>query len=305
MRDERKVFELMGEASQSIYSLAQEIMGPLFEKHFSEQRFYGPTLIATQIAPKSISVDLYSKRNPYAQPEGFKATLSDAAEAGYLDTDGKGGYVVSEKGANAINSVHEAFYGHINQFNRFPAEKQKKLEALLNKLVDACTKADLSNGGLCLDISHNGHPRVEPASFAEVDQHLDDMNAFRDDAHISAWTPVGVDGHTWEVLSFVWNGEANTVEKLVERLPYRTYLAEDYTATLNDLTERGWIAPGEDGYVVTQTGKQIRDEAEAATDKIYFAPWKVLSDDELTQLGELLMELKEINLKVAEENKTD
>ena len=116
--------------------------------------------------------------------------------------------------------------------------------------------------------------------------------------------PVGVDGHTWEVLSYVWNGEANTVEKLVERLPYRTYLAEDYTATLNELAERGWIEPGQDGYAVTQTGKQIRDEAEAATDKNYFGPWKVLSNDEISRMGELLEELKETNLKIMEENKT-
>ena len=305
MRDERKVFDLIGETSASIYPLAQDIMGSQFEKHFSEQRFYGPTFLAAQIAPKSISVNLYSKRNPYAQPEGFKKTLADAAETGYLEPDGKGGYVVSEKGANTIQTVHEAFYDHINKINRLSGDKLKVLAELLDKLVSACTKADLPNGMLCLDISHYGHPKVEPASLAQVDQHLDDMNAFRDDAHISAWTPVDVDGHTWEVFTFVWNGEANTVEKLVERLPYRTYLAEDYTATLNDLTERGWIEPGADGYQVTAQGKQLRNETEAATDENFFGPWKILTDDEVTRLGELLTELKEINLMIAEENKTE
>ena len=305
MRDERIVWELMGETSATIFPLAQEIMGPQFEKHFTEQRFYGPTFIAAQIAPKSISVDLYSKRNPYARPEGFATTLADAAESGYLDRGGKGGYVVSEKGANAIQTVHDAFYSHINEVNLFLGNKLEELAALLDKLVEACTKADLSNEILCLDISRNGHPRVEAGSLAQVDQLLDDMNAFRDDAHISAWTPVGVDGHTWEILSFVWNGEANTVEKLVERLPYRTYLAEDYTATLNDLTERGWIEPGEGGYQITAEGKHIRDDAEVATDNNFFAPWKVLSDDEVARLGELLKDLKETNLKIAKENKTE
>ena len=138
MRDERKVWELLGETSASIYPLAQAIMAPQFEKHFSEQRFYQPTFIATQIAPKSISADLYSKRNPYAQPEGVKTILADAAEAGYLDPDGKGGYTVSEKGANAIQTVHEAFYSHINQVNQFPGNKLKELDTLLDKLVRAC-----------------------------------------------------------------------------------------------------------------------------------------------------------------------
>ena len=305
MRNKRKVFELMGETSQSIYPLAQDIMGPLMEKHFSERRFYQLTLLASQIAPKSISVDLYGKRNPYAQPEGVKTTLADAAEAGYLDPDGKGGYVVSEKGANAIRSAHQAFYDHINKANQYWGDKLEELAALLNKLVEACTKADLSNGGLCLDISHNGHSKVEPASLAEVDQRLDDMNAFRDDAHISAWTPVGVDGHTWEVLGFIWNGDANTVEKLIEQLPYRTYLAEDYTATLNELTERGWIEPGDDGYQITPTGKKIRGDAEAVTDTNYFAPWEALSDEEIIRLGELLTGLKATNLKILNAKKKE
>lgn len=298
MRNKRKVFELMGETTASIFPLAQDIMGPQFEKHFTKQRFYGPTFLASQIAPKPISVDLMGKRNPYANPAGDEKNLADAAEAGYLDPDGKGGYVVSEKGANAIQTVHDAFYSHLNEVNQHFGNKLEELAALLAKLVDACTKADLSNGCLCLDISRNGHPKVESGSLAHVDQLLDDMNAFRDDAHISAWTPVGVDGHTWEVLGFVWGGETNTVEKLIEQLSYRTYLAEDYTATLNDLAERGWIEPGDDGYVVTKEGKKIRGDGEAITDTNYFAPWKALSDDEITRLGELLSGLKATNLKI-------
>ena len=295
----------MGETSASIYPLAQAIMGAQFEKHFTEQRFYQPTFIAVQRAPKPVSAELYSQRNPYANPAGVEQLLADAASAGYIESDGKSGYVASEKGTHAIHTVHSVFYRHINQVDQFSGDKRKELADLLDKLVSACVQAGFPNGTLCLDISHNGHPAVEPASLAQIDQYLDDLNAFRDDAHIAAWTPVSVDGRTWEVLSFVWNGEANSVEKLVERLPYRTYLAEDYTATLNDITERGWIEPGEDGYQITAEGKRIRDEAEVATDDNFFAPWKILTDDEVTRLGELLTELKKITLKFAEENKTE
>jgi hypothetical protein len=102
-------------------------------------------------------------------------------------------------------------------------------------------------------------------------------------------------------LSFVWNGEANTVEKLVERLPFRNYTAEDYTETLNNLTQRGWIVSSDDGYKITQEGKQVRENAETATDESFYTAWKSLSDDELIKLGDLLNELKEINQKIVEE----
>ena len=140
---------------------------------------------------------------------------------------------------------------------------------------------------------------------AQADQQIDDLHAFRDDSHISAWTPYGVNGHTWETFSFVWNGEANTVEKLVARLPYRNYTAEDYTKTLADLTQRGWIEPSDNGYKATAEGKKIREEAEDKTNENHFSPWKVLTDDELTKLGQLLNDLKETNNKIAEENKTE
>jgi len=304
MRDEQKVWQLMGDTSGSIYPLAQDIMRESFEQNFTERRFYLPILIISGISG-SLTVDLYSKRNPYSNPAGLEKLFADIASAGYFDEDGNGGYLLSEKGTNAIKSTNETFYNHISKVDQFPADKRKELTALLGKLVDACSKADLVNGRLSFEISRNGHPTVEADSLAQIDQHIDDMNAFRDDSHISAWTPSGVNGHTWETLSFVWNGEANTVEKLVERLPFRNYTAEDFTKTLDDLTERGWIAPGDDGYKVTETGKKIREDAEAETDKNFYAPWASLSDDDLANLEELLNELKEINIKIAKENKSE
>lgn len=223
MRDNLKTWQLMSDTSSSIYPLAQEVMREQFESRFSERRFYTPCLIASGLAPNPITVEVYSKRNPYANPSGINNLLVDMASAGYLDQDGNGGYLLSVKGATAVSSTNDTFYRHINKVDQFPADKREELAALLAKLVVAATEAELDNGNLCLNISFNGHPKVEADTLAVIDQRIDDLHAFRDDAHISAWTPTGVDGHTWEVLSFVWNGEANTVEKLVERLPFRNY----------------------------------------------------------------------------------
>jgi hypothetical protein len=39
MRDEKSVFQLFGETSASIYPLSRDVMRPLFEEYFYEQRF--------------------------------------------------------------------------------------------------------------------------------------------------------------------------------------------------------------------------------------------------------------------------
>jgi len=298
MRDEKSVFQLFGETSASIYPLSRDIMRPLFEEYFSEQRFYQPLFFAYNLRPESISADLFQCRNPYANPSSIQEVLEDSVEAGYLEQVNKGDYKPSQKGSSAIEVVHEAFYGYVNLLDHFPDDQMKELCSLLSKLVESVTQADLGESKLCFDVSYRGHIPVEHGTLAKVDQHLDDMNAFRDDAHIAAWKPTGVDGHAWEVLTFVWNGDANTPEGLAERLPYRQYTADNYREALDHLAQKGWIEIGPEGYVVTKEGKKIRDEAEQATDRNYFDPWKALSDDELNRLADLLTALKEANLKI-------
>jgi ribosomal protein S19E (S16A) len=298
MDNRHAVRELFSQTSQSIYPLARGVMQPLFEEYFSEQRFYVPTIVASQVAPKPISVALLGKRTPYQNPKTVKNTLVAAAEAGYLKSEGKGSYVVSEKGAQIIKDIHLAFYKQINKIDQFPSEKMKAVASLLSKLIDGCTKSNLDAGTICLDISHNGHPEVEADSLAKIDQHLDDLNAFRDDAHIAAWQPVGVNGLTWEALTFVWGGEDNTAAKLAERLPYRDYSVEDYAQALTELKKLGWIEKTGDIFIITTAGKNLREQVEAATDRNYYANWKVLSTTDLSRLIELLTSLSETNIAI-------
>jgi len=300
MRDEKSVFQLFGETSASIYPLSRDVMRPLFEEYFSEQRFYQPLFLAYNLGPEPISADLFQLRNPYANPDSVQEILKDAAAAGYLEKTGEGEFRPTQKGSSTIEAVHKAFFSHVNQVNQFPIEQLKELCSLMAKLVGSINQTDLGGRKICFDASYGGHIQVEPGTLSHVDQLLDDLNAFRDDAHIAAWTPVGVDGHTWEVLTLVWNGEATTAETLNERLPYRQYTAEDYQGSLEDLVQRGWIEEGVEGYLVTDAGKKIRDEAEAVTNENYYRPWKVLTDSELTRIGDLLKELKETNLKMVE-----
>jgi len=302
MRDEKSVFQLFGETSASIYPLARDIMRPLFEEYFSEQRFYQPLFLAYNLGSEPISADLFQLRNPYANPDSVQEILEDAAEAGYLEKVGVSEYRPTQKGSSAIETVHEAFYNHVNQLKEIPADQLKELCSLLAKLVESISQTDLGGRKICFDASFGGHIQVDHGTLARVDQHLDDLNAFRDDAHIAAWKSAEVDGHTWELLTFIWNGDATTADGLAERLPYRQYTTDNYQVTLEDLVRRGWIEVGDDGYVVTAKGKKIRDDAEDETNKNYFGAWKVLSDDELKRLRELLTALKETNIKLMTED---
>ena len=72
--------------------LSRDVMRPLFEEYFSEQRFYQPLFLAYNLGSEPISADLFSRRNPYANPDSVQEILEDAAEAGYLEKIGEGEY---------------------------------------------------------------------------------------------------------------------------------------------------------------------------------------------------------------------
>ena len=301
MKKDKELYELIRETSFSIYPIIQDITY-LFEEYFRERKFFQSTFLAYCIKPKPLTPELYCKRSPYVNPISVNRLLVETKDAGFLKFIGEDEYMITESGTAGIEAIHDTFYKRINEMNEFPQEKLKRLIDILTKLVKACSKVKFNSGNVCFNASYYGHPKIVNGTLAQVDQLLDDINAFRDDAHIAAWTPVGVSGHTWEVLTFIWNGEANTVDKLVEKLPFRNYDRDDYIKTLEDLTQRGWIQSGEDGYSITDQGKAIRDKAEADTNKNFFLPWKELTDDEVNHLRELLQGLKEINLKLVESN---
>lgn len=299
MTDRKAVFQLLGEASASIFPLGRDLLRPQFEKYFSEQGFYAPTFLAYQLAPQSLTLELLLKRNPYQNPAVLEEALEGAAQAGYLDADGEGGYQISDRGAAGVDAVHEVFYSHLQQVCQLSADQLADLAELLGGLVIAADQTELKGGTFCFDCSYGGLPLVAPSSLGEIDQLLDHLNAFRDDAHIAAWMPTGVGGQAWEALTFIWNGTANTAHKLAESLPYRSYSPEEYQAALDQLVDLGWIEEGQEGYQLTSKGTRIRERAEQETDDNYFLPWEVMGDPELEQLANLLQALKDSNQSIS------
>jgi hypothetical protein len=59
-------------------------------------------------------------------------------------------------------------------------------------------------------------------------------------------------------------------------------------------------AASENAFEVTEVGRQIREEAEAATDRNFYTPWQVLSETEANDLSELLTRLKTALAQITE-----
>lgn len=122
-----------------------------------------------------------------------------------------------------------------------------------------------------------------------------DVQAFRDDAHLASWRDrYPVAGHVWETLSLLWAGLADDPVEIARRLAYRGvgYTVADYRAALETLVAAGWAQRAEaGGYVISEAGRAVREQAEKETDELFYAPWSTLSAAELEELLRLLCDI--------------
>lgn len=293
-----EMWPLANSVSAAINPVTRSVVTPAFNEIFGENgRFFFTSLQALGKAPEAYRAEDFVARFPYTNIERPSQIMKDAAEAGYLNNHDDGSFTVTEKGKKAIEAINDVFYGALGEIQTLSDDAIQQLEGLLGKLVQASLEAEKPADKSPLLISHNSHTHPDAAPLARIDQHLDDLNAFRDVSHVPAWrSQHNIPGRSWEVLAFVINGQANTAAALAEALPNRGYSEEDYAASLAELVGLGWIENGADGYQVTEKGRKVHQTAEDKTNEYFYAPWSVLENNELNQLRVGLMQLK-VNLE--------
>jgi hypothetical protein len=115
------------------------------------------------------------------------------------------------------------------------------------------------------------------------------LAAYRDDAHLEAWRRTGLTATALEVLTFLWRDQAGSLDELVDKLAHRGHSKEVYAGALAELREGKLITGTISAIRLTEAGKTFREQIEAATDRLFFAPWSCLSLAERTDLEGLLV----------------
>jgi len=298
-----QLWGLAEELSRAIPATVRDAVASLVEERdLDKTGFFYILLSAQRFEPDPISAARMGIRDPYTNPEQYDNLLNELAEAGFLTPKEDGEYELTDKGRTALEEINHAFYTQLGETSALPAEEMAQLEGLMNKVVEASLDVAEPDGKWGIATTHRAHPSQEHAPLAKIDQHLDDLNAFRDDAHLAAWKPYDVSGHAWEALTFVWRGDARTAEELTEKLPFRNHTVEANTVALAHLVSHGWIEETAEGYQVTEGGQTLRQQAEEATDRYFFAPWVCLSVAENVQLHDLLTRLRNNLQEMAADN---
>ena len=256
--------------------------------------------LAYGFAPEAITPEHPIKRTPYANVKAFERQMDEAAGRGWLEAVGEGQYKLTAKGKGVAECLFALADDEFADLESLSDADLERIVALLCKVIEKAQELPEPAVKWALPWSRKFDRGPSAPLMVQVRRRLIDLLAYRDDVHVAAWQPYGVDGQAWEALTFVWRGEAGTAAELAEKLPYRNYDEDAYAAVLQDLASRGWIAAGDGRYAVTEKGKALRQEAEEATDRYFDAAWVALDEAEMGELKGLLGRLAEA-LKVSEE----
>ncbi len=271
--------------------------GPEMERVAAELKlpeWYGWLLPALVFEPEPISATRLRVRSPYTSARLYDERLTNATKQGFLAlvNEAEGAYRLTALGRQAAERVIEAAYARMAILQPMPSDELKRLADLLRRLVMSCLEAPEPPGKWCIAHSRKVDPGDNAPVLVRVDQYLSDLAAYRDDAHLAAWQPYRIDGHAWEAFTYLWRGEATTLDEIFRKLERRGYSRDEYGQALEDLIRRGWVE-GRKVYQITALGKEIRQTAEETTDRYFYAPWSCLTQAEVEDLRGLLIRLRD------------
>lgn len=234
----------------------------------------------------------------YMLPYGLASTneerFASAVKQGYLFSDGKNGFFSTEDGMKVAQRVWREAGNSLAHLQPIPEENLQRLFIYLDRLIEASLSAPEPPPHFFITHKKENYQRfctMYPLEHFVV--LFGELSAYRDDSHIAAWHVHNIEGNLWEVLTYIWRGEAATLDGLHNELNYRGISRDGYAKILQELMSRGWIKEGSGDYQLTAEGQKIRQEAEELTDRYFFTPWTCLSDTEQEDLLSLATQLRD------------
>lgn len=289
----------------SIWSVLDESFDPLNEDAYSvwqkiaTEQGFEPGWITWVAALFVFGAERFSTAGfmllfPYGSARVIGARFESAVKQGILTTSSDIEYWPTEKGTYWINQMINAAIASVAHLKPIPDADLQKIVSYGRRLTEASLAAPEPPSKF--GASHyfkNMHPQQNDHMLRFFIHYFGTLDKYRGNAHLATWKHYNIEGNRWEVLTYVWKGEFNTLDKLSEELRFRGITRDEYGQILEELVQRGWIEENAGKYQLTAEGKQIRDGAEALTNHYFFAPWNCLSEAELEDLLNLATQLRD------------
>jgi len=300
-------FESLTKFWPLIYSIVQAFWS-LTEPHVEDAAVRNDIPVElylySELGLDTFSLADFQKRDPFTNPEQFEKVFVRLNVKGWIEPMLDGSYQVTEKAREAVRHILQAGDAQLMDFHSMPEDDLKRLAILLKQIVaESKVTPEPPEKWAILKRFHvaNEHDPV----IVKIREHLMDLFAYRDDAHLSASRPhFNQAGIAWMVLGALWNKDAVTAKQMAEKMTFRGYEVSDYEVALQAMVEIGWaeVDVHPDTFRLSQQGRELREHAEQLTNEYFYAPWSVLMQAEIDELYDLLTKLRD-ELKVYRKSK--
>jgi hypothetical protein len=279
-----------------IYSNIQEFWS-ITEPHIEDAAIRNDIPIElylySELGLERFSIQDFQKRDPFSNPEQFERLFVRLNLRGWIEPKADGSFRVTERARETARILIQEGDVQLSDFSSMPVPELKRLLALLKQIVMECYVTPEPPGKWAIlkrfRVADEQYPFI-----MQIREYLMDLYAYRDDSHLSAARPYFNDaGIVWLVLGSLETGDAVNAEQMAEKMAFRGYELEEYEIALQAALELGWVQPGSrpGKFCLTEEGKRLRERAERATNEYFYAPWSVLTQDEIQELHELLIRL--------------
>lgn len=304
MSSQQAIWTSARNLSGEIFKLTRAAVNPIIkELELDNGPYFFALFAAKALEPKSLYAEYFCIRAPYSHPSRWETPLGQLVERGMLAAHGDGQYTLTQTGRDAIVRILDAFYQQLNVINHSALASNEVDQTAhdLKRVIDACLAvSEFAVPGL--NDSHRVVPPGDATSLAHIDQAIDDLSAFRDDAHMASFKPHAISGHAWELFTFLWHEQVKNADEMTEKVTTRGYTRKDYMEALDELVRRGWVEQVQDDtYKLTAAGRHIREESEVKTDHFFYSPWaNTFSAEQAAQLHDRLTGIETSLKRMAE-----
>jgi hypothetical protein len=252
----------------------------------------GTVLGAFTYEPATISPEEMLMRSPYQAETAHAARLHAAEDKGLLFEPEPGEFRLTGEGRAITGRVLEEVRSVIAQADPLPLPDSNTLASLFGRLARACLDTPSPPEPLATQLSYRLMPPEEPP-LPYTEQAISCLFKYRDDAHMAAWRPSGLSATALEALTFLWRGEAHSLDDLLEHLSQRGHEPHVYHEALAELEQRGLVTGTANEIRPSPAGRAFRQQVEHDTDRYFFAPWRCLEPAEKVDLACLVSRLRE------------
>lgn len=220
---------------------------------------------------------------PYATRDSYLSDLNETCDRDFLRQDGAGLWRLTDDGTAVVVQLEQGMAEYLATLHPAPHEELPALAHTLASIARRMDEAMGGPGGRLAATRRLARLAPDDAPMVLLERAVRELWLVRDDAHQRAWRAAWFTGPAIDVLTRLWQGDAET------RTALKSLLASGHEPVtvrelVDELLEQGYVEARGDELTPTRAGYLIRETIEAETDRLYFMHWPELVAGEVARL---------------------